>query len=146
MKTPVQIIILLALLAGGGYYGFQQYRAAQAARLAQVARASEAAHRAVTVQQAQDFAKQQAADNAKRQEIGVALQSLKVSSLILGQPGMVIIGKQEYAEGDQIPLPKGHKARITKVQEDGVLLACEGLAFHLDPPAAPDLAASRKPR
>ncbi len=139
MKTTIQLVILLALLAGGGYYGYQQYQAAYVRKASLVAKAS-------NEKQTQDSAKKKAADDAMRQEIGAALKPLRVSSILPGQPGMVIIDKQEYAEGDQLSLPKGRKVRITKVQEDGVLLAYNDLSFRLDPPAAPELASGRKPR
>ncbi len=61
-----------------------------------------------------------------------------------GQPGQVIIDKQDYTEGESVPLPKGRKAKIVAVQDDGVQLTCNGMTFHLDAPAGPDLAALRK--
>ena len=146
MKTPVLVVILLAIIGGAGYYGFQQYQHAQASQKVQASGKSQAAQQQQTAAQAQALAKKQAADAATRQEIEGALKSLKVTSILPGQPGIVIIDKHEYAEGEDLPVAKGRKLRITRVQEDGVLLACEGQAFHLDPPAAPDLAASRKPR
>ena len=146
MKTPVLVVVLLVVLAGGGYYGFQQYQGYQSGKSLLAAKVAEATRAMQAKQQAEALAKKQAADAAVHQEIDGALKAMKVSSIMPGQPGIVIIGKQEYAEGDKLPLPKGRKASITKVQEDGVLLACEGQSFRLDPPAAPDLAASRKPR
>ena len=83
--------------------------------------------------------------DAERQEIEGALKTMHVTTIMPGQPGLIIINndKQEYSEGESLPLPKGRKARIAAVQDDGVQLTCDNMAFHLDPPAAPDLAALR---
>ena len=81
-----------------------------------------------------------------RGEIEAALQGMRVTTIMPGQPGVFILDKHDYSEGDELPLSKGRKARVVAVQEDGVRLTCEGMTFHLDPPAAPDLAASRKKR
>ena len=140
MKTPVLVVILLVIIAAGGDAGFRQYQQhqkAEAIKKEQAARQQEAAR------QADALAKKQAAEAATRKEVNDALKAVKVSSLTPGQPGIVIIDKQEYAEGDDLLVAKGRKLRVTKVQEDGVLLACNGLTFHLDPPAAPDLEALR---
>ena len=141
MKTPILVVVFLAIIAAAGYKGFQQYQQFQNPQARKIAEKSSAAQKQQTAEQA----KKQAADDATRKEIDGALKSLKVSSILPGQPGIVIIDKQEYAEGDDLPVAK-RKLRVTRVQEDGVLLACNGLTFHLDPPPAPDLAASRKPR
>ena len=85
-----------------------------------------------------------AAANAERQEIEAALKAMHVTSILPGQPGMIIVDKQEYSEGESLPLPKGRKAKIVTVQDDEVQLACDNMAFHLDAPAGPDLAALRK--
>ena len=141
MKTPILVVVLLAIIAGAGFYGFQQYQKTQAALSGRkLAAAQQQQSRQLTEAQA----KKQAAEDATRKEVDASLKPLKVTSILPGQPGIVIIDKQEYAEGDDLPVAKGRKLRVTKVQEDGVLLACDGLTFHLDPPAAPDLAASRK--
>ena len=79
-----------------------------------------------------------------RTEIEAALRELHVTTIMPGQPGMFILGKQDYSEGEDLPLPKGRKARVAAVDNDGVRLTCEGMAFRLDPPAAPDLAAMHK--
>jgi hypothetical protein len=155
MKTAVQVVIFLALMSAAGYYAFQQYRQAHPAppppptAAALAAQKLQAAHQqdaAALAKQQADLAKQQAAEAAVRQDIEGTLKTLKVSSILPGEPGIVIIDKHEYAEGDDLPVGKGRKLRVTHVQEDGVLLASNGLTFHLDPPAAPDLAASRKAR
>ncbi len=85
-----------------------------------------------------------AAANAERQEIEGSIKALHLTTIMPGQPGIVIIDKQEYNEGESLPLPKGRKAKIVAVQDDGVQLTCNGMAFHLDAPAEPDLAALRK--
>ena len=140
MKTPILVVVLLVIIAGAGFYGFQQYQKTQAALSGRkLAAAQQQQSRQLTEAQA----KKQAAEDATRKEVDASLRPLKVTSILPGQPGIVIIDKQEYAEGDVLPVAK-RKLRVTKVQEDGVLLACDGLTFHLDPPAAPDLAASRK--
>ncbi len=86
------------------------------------------------------------ADAAQRQEIEASLKAMHLTTLMPGQPGIVIIDKQEYSEGEELPLGKGRKAKIVAVQNDGVRLTCNGMAFHLDAPAGPDLAAMRKKR
>ena len=144
MKTPILVVVLLAIIGGAGFYGFQQYqktRAALSGRKLAAAQQQQSAQQSKQLTEAQ--AKKQAAEDATRKEIDASLKPLKVTSILPGQPGIVIIDKQEYAEGDVLPVAR-RKLRVTKVQEDGVLLACDGLSFHLDPPAAPDLAASRK--
>ena len=85
-----------------------------------------------------------ASPNPARGEIEAALKGLQVTTIMPGQPGMFIIGKQDYSEGEDLPLPKGRKARVIAVRGDGVQLTCEGMAFQLDAPAAPDLTALRK--
>ncbi len=78
------------------------------------------------------------------QEIDGALKGMHLTTIMPGQPGLIIVDKQEYSEGESLPLPKGRKARIVAVQDDGVRLTCDNLAFRLDAPAGPDLAALRK--
>ena len=85
-----------------------------------------------------------AAAAAERGEIDAALKAMHLTTIMPGQPGLVIIDKQEYSEGEDLPLPKGRKARIVSVQDDGVKLTCNGMEFRLDAPAGPDLAAMRK--
>ena len=80
----------------------------------------------------------------ERQEIDAALKTMHLTTIMPGQPGQVIIDKQDYSEGESVPLPKGRKARIVAVQDDGVQLVCNGMTFHLDAPTGPDLAALRK--
>ncbi len=85
-----------------------------------------------------------AATAAERGEIEAALKAMHLTTIMPGQPGLVIIDKQEYSEGEDLPLSKGRKARIVSVQDDGVQLACNGMTYHLAAPAAPDLAALRQ--
>ena len=81
---------------------------------------------------------------AERQEIEASLKTTHVTTILPGQPGIFIVDKQEYSEGEALPLPKGRKAKIVSVQDDGVQLTCDNMAFHLDAPTGPDLAALRK--
>ncbi len=83
---------------------------------------------------------------AARTEIDNALHGLKVTSILLGDPAIVIINKSEYSTGDPLNLPGGKTLQVTGITEDGVALGYNGMAFHLAAPAAPDLAASRKAR
>ena len=69
---------------------------------------------------------------------------MHLTTIMPGQPGLIIVDKQEYSEGESLPLPKGRKARIVSVQDDGVRLTCDNMAFSLDAPGGPDLAALRK--
>ena len=132
MRKTLTAVVMLLVLGAGGYFGFQQYQAMQArkARAAEVARL---------------HALQVAAD-ATRKDVEAQLKPMRVTSIIPGQPGLAIIDRKEYAEGDALPLPRGKALKITAVREDGVRLAYNGLAFRLDPPAAPDLEALRKSR
>ncbi len=137
MNKILPVIMAMAVLGTGGWYGFQRYQAIQTQRTqkAQVA-AVEAKQRAA-----------QAAADATRREVEPQLKLMKVTSIMPGQPGIVIIDKKEYTEGENLALPKGGKrVQIIKVQDSGVLLAYNGLSFRLEPPAAPDLAALRKGR
>lgn len=84
------------------------------------------------------------AANAERQEIDAAIQAMHLTTIMPGQPGQVIIDKQEYSDGESVPLPKGRKAKVVAVQDDGVQLTCNNMTFHLAAPAGPDLAALRK--
>ena len=136
MQKALLTVVVLALLGVGGYFGFQQYQLIQAKR-AEAARVAAAAAQAKA---------RQAANDATRKDVEGQLRPMKVTSIMPGKPGLAIIDKKEYAEGDSLPLQKGKALRITAVRDDGILLAYNGLAFRLDPPAAPDLAALRKPR
>ena len=71
---------------------------------------------------------------------------MKVSSILLGDPAAVIISKQDYGVGDALKLagPPAKTLQITGINEGGVTLTVDGQTYHLDAPAAPDLAASRK--
>ena len=84
------------------------------------------------------------AADTERQEIDTALKGMHLTTIMPGQPGLIIVDKQEYSEGESLPLPKGRKARIVAVQDDGVRLTCDNMTFRLDAPAEPDLAALRK--
>lgn len=77
------------------------------------------------------------AANAERQEIDAALKTMHLTTIMRGQPGLVIIDKHDYSEGESLPLPKGRKAKIVAVQDDGAQLVCDGMMFHLDV-SAPD--------
>lgn len=137
MPKALVALILVLVLGAGGYFGFQEYQVIQAQR-AEKARVAAAAARART---------EQAANDATRKDVESQLKPMKVTSIMPGQPGLAIIDKKPYAEGDPLLLPRGGKAlKITSVREDGVRLAYNGLAFRLDPPAAPDLDALRKPK
>ena len=134
MQKTLTTLVVLILLGAGGYFGFQQYQVIQAKR-AEAARVAAAAAKARA---------QQAANDATRKDVEGQLRPMKVTSIMPGQPGLAIIDRKEYAEGDALPLAKGKTLRITAVRGDGILLAYNGLAFRLEPPAAPDLEASRK--
>ena len=136
MPKSLLALVLALVLAGGGYFGFQEYQTIQAQRAAKAHAAAAAAAEAARVRA------QQAANDATRKDVESQLKPLKVTSIMPGQPGLVIIDKKPYAEGDPLPL-KGKALKITAVREDGVLLAYNGLSFRLDPPAAPDLDALR---
>ena len=135
MNKIVLLIVALAVLGTGGWYGYQQYR---------VIRAKQVEKARVADAEAKQKAAQAAADSTRR-DVEAQLKPMKVSSIMPGQPGIVIIDKKEYTEGDRLTLPRGGKQlQIAKVRDDGILLAYNGLTFRLDPPAEPDLAASRK--
>ena len=142
MNKFLLVVVTLAALGIGGWYGFQEY---QVVRAKQAQKAHDAA---IAAQAAAAQAKQraaQAAADATRKDVEAQLKPMKVSSIMPGQPGLVIINKKEYAEGDPLPLPQGGKVlHISKVRDDGILLAYNGLTFRLAPPAAPDLDALRK--
>ena len=146
MKKMLTMIVTVAALGVGGWYGFQRYQAihAEHAQKAQ-ATANEAKQRAALAAAEAKLRARQAEIDSTRHDIETQLKPLKVTSIMPGQPGIAIINKKEYAEGDPLPLPGGKKQlQIAKVNEDGILLAYNGLTFHLDAPAAPDLDAIRK--
>ncbi len=130
------MVVILLVLGAGGYFGFQEYQAIQAKRALAAHQAAEAARLRAA----------QVANDATRKAVDAQLKTMHVTSIMPGKPGLAIIDRREYAEGDALPLPKGSALKITAVREDGVQLALNGLAFRLDPPAAPDLEAMRKAR
>ena len=154
MQKIALCVLTIVLLAGGGWFGYQQYTLLQVRRAEharQVAQAAEQAalaakQHAFQVAEEAERKKQIAAAQVARQEIEVALKPLKVTSILPGKPGLAIIDKTEYAEGDNLTLTCGKRLLIASIKADGISLAQNGLTFHLDPPAAPDLAASRKGR
>lgn len=79
-----------------------------------------------------------------RAQVEPMLKTLKVSSILLGEAPIVIINKQDYGVGDPLHVPGGKPVKVAAIDEGGITLTCEGETFHLDAPAAPDLAASRK--
>ena len=141
MQKFLLAILMAAVLGVGGWRGFQYY---QSAHVKQAQRAPATGQSKASAAQTAADAKQQAEIAATRHDIEAQLKPLKVTTIMPGQPGIVIIDKKEYAEGDPFPLPRGKKLQVAKVNEDGILLAYNGLTFHLDPPAAPDLDALRK--
>ena len=152
-KIALCALAAIVLLAGG-WFGYQQYTALQVWRaeharqvvLAAQQAALAAKQRAFEVAAEAERKKQIAAAQVARQEIEGALKPLKVTSILPGNPGLAIIDKLEYAEGDSLTLTSGKRLLIASIKADGVSLAGNGQTFHLDPPAAPDLAASRKAR
>ena len=151
-------VLALVILAVGGWFGYQQYTVLQARKVAharQVAAAAQAAaqqaaltakQHAFAVAAEAERQKQIAAALAARTEIEAALKPMKVTSILPGNPGLAIIDKAEYAEGDSLTLAGGKRLLIASIREDGVALASGSQTFHLAPPAAPDLAAARKGR
>ena len=85
---------------------------------------------------------------AVRAQVEPLLKPLKVTSILPGDPAAVIINKQDYSVGENLKLPAANPGakpiKVTAIDEGGVTLVCQGETFHLDAPAAPDLAASRK--
>ena len=146
--------VALTVLAGGAGYHF--YSASHAKPPAAVAPAAVApgtthakagaAAAAPPKKPADATAQQQqaAAVQAARAPVEAALATMKVSSILLGDPAIVIISKQEYSVGDDLKLPGKGTLKVTAIGEDGVTLAASGQSYHLAAPAAPDLAASRK--
>ena len=157
-KDALLLCAALAVLVGGGGYHFYASKhqppppdplTAAKTALGSPGHAKPAAAPASAAQKqaaSGDAARQQqiAAARAAHAQIETALGSLKVSSILLGDPAIIIVSKKEYSVGDALVLPDGKTLRVTGIGEDGVALAGNGEAFHLAAPAAPDLAASRK--
>ena len=157
-KDALLLGVALAVLAGGGGYHYYQSQhtpppAAAPTKLSAVGTAhpkpvaapanadqKKAAAATATAQQ------QAAAAQAAHAQVEAALSSLKVSSILLGDPAVVIISKQDYGVGDLLKLPgsPGKTRQMTGINDGGVTLTADGQNYHLDAPAAPDLAASRK--
>ncbi len=145
MQKIALSIVAVLVLAGGGWFGYQQYARLQVQHAEQASAAAAAAKQRAFVATAEVARKKQiAAAQVARQEIEGALKPLKVTSILPGNPGLAIIDKTEYAEGDNLTLAGGKQLLIASIKESGVFLASNGLTFHLDPPAEPDLAATRK--
>ncbi len=162
MQTTQKIALsalAIVLVAVGGWFGYEQFTAYQVRKAAHARQAVIAAQQAAAAaQQAALAAKQHAfqvaqeaerkkeiaAAQAARVEIEGALKPLKVTSILPGNPGLAIIDKTEYAEGDSLTLTCGKRLLIASIRSDGISLSGNGLTFHLDPPGEPDLAATRK--
>jgi hypothetical protein len=156
MQKTVLGIVAVAVLAIGGWFGYQQYTAFQLRRAEHarqvVQQAAAAAHLAEVAAKQHAFAvaaevarqKNIAAAQAARKETEEALTALKVTSLLPGNPGLAIIDKTEYAEGDSLTLTGGKRLLIASIKAGGIALSGNGQTFHLDPPSAPDLAAARR--
>ena len=150
--------VALTVLAGGaGYHFYSASHAKPPAAVAPAAVAPGTTHAkagaaaaapasAPPKKPADATAQQQqaAAVQATRAPVEAALATMKVSSILLGDPAIVIISKQEYSVGDDLKLPGKGTLKVTAIGEDGVTLAASGQSYHLAAPAAPDLAASRK--
>ncbi len=158
MQKVALLVLAVVILAVGGWFGYQQYTVMQAGKAEhtrQSAMAAQATARqaalaakkhAFEVAAQAERNKQIAAALSARGEIEAALKPMKVTSILPGNPGLAIIDKAEYAEGDSLPLTGGKRLLIASIREDGVALAGNGQTFHLAPPAAPDLDASRQGR
>ena len=147
MKNLLTFLVLI-VLGGGGFFGRQQYQIIQArhaeeARAVAAQAAAEARERAAQAAETARIHAQQVAAAAAletaRKEVETQLKAMRVTSILLGDPALAIIGKKEYAAGDPMALPQGRTLVVTAVREDGVQLAFNGLSFRLDPPAAPVL-------
>ena len=161
-KDTVLFGLMMAVLAvGGGYHYYQSAHSkpnpdavATAKSLLGKGAAPKAAPAPVAGHSTADPAaaradalkKQADSVRAARASVESALSGLKVSSILLGDPAVVIISKQDYGVGDPLPLPGNppKTLKITGINEDGVTLVADGQSYHLAAPAAPDLAASRK--
>lgn len=143
MDKFLLVILTAGLLGVGGWRGYGYYQSTHAKPVAKAPAASGSAKG--SAQPAVVDAKRQADIDATRKDIEAQLKPLKVTSIMPGEPGIAIINKKEYAEGDKLTLSGGKKQlQVAKVNEDGILLAYSGLTFRLDLPAAPDLEALRK--
>lgn len=143
MDKFLLVILAAGLLGVGGWRGYGYYQTTHAKLVPKVQTAGGKAQ--MSAAQAAADAKKQAEIDATRKDIESQLKPLKVTSIMPGEPGIAIINKKEYAEGDKLALSGGKKQlQVAKVNEDGILLAYNGLTFRLDPPAAPDLEALRK--
>ncbi len=146
-KNLVFVVLIVALVGGGAWYQHHAKApvpAAVAAAGKPVSTAavppSKAAAATAAAAKAELLKKQAAA----RAEIENALKSMKVTTLLLGEPAIVIINKEEHSVGDSLKLAGGKELQITGIDENGVALGYDGQRFHLDPPGAPELAASRR--
>jgi type II secretory pathway pseudopilin PulG len=154
MRKIAFSVLAIVILAVGGWFGYQQYTVVQARKAEHARQVALAAQQAALAAKQHAFEvaaqaerkKQIAAAQVARQEIEGELKPLKVTSILPGNPGLAIIDKTEYAEGDSLKLTDGKRLLIAAIRADGVALACNGLTFHLDPPTEPDLAISRKGR
>ena len=150
-------VCLLVLAGGGGYHFYQSAHAKPSTSaiasardiLADKAHPKTAPVHPPTPAVDADLAKKQAAAKQAQDahaQIESTLHTMKVSSILLGDPAIVIISKQEYSVGDPLTLPgsPAKTLKVTAINDDGVTLAADGQTYHLDAPAAPDLAATRK--
>jgi hypothetical protein len=149
MKIIVIPVLAAIVLAVGGWFGYQQYTAFELRKTEQTRRAAQQAAVAAKQQAFQVAAeaerkKQIAAALVTRREVEGALKPLRVTSILPGNPGLAIINKTEYAEGDSLTLTTGKRLLIASIRADGVALAGNGQTYHLDPPPEPDLEASHK--
>jgi hypothetical protein len=55
----------------------------------------------------------------------------KISSLLLGDPRLVVIDKREYEVGSEIVLPRGRRGRIAEIAEDGVRVSYDGRSYRI---------------
>jgi hypothetical protein len=85
------------------------------------------------------FQKRQEQERAARPEIEAQLKGCKISSILLGNPSIVVINKKNYEEGADLPLPNGKALKIASIKEDRVMLASGTQTFQLVMPSARDL-------
>ena len=143
MDKFLLVILTAGLLGVGGWRGYGYYQSTHARPVSKAQTAG--AKTLPSAAQAAADAKKQAEIDAARKDIESQLKPLKVTSIMPGEPGIAIINKKEYAEGDKLALSGGKKQlQVAKINENGILLAYNGQTFRLDPPAAPDLEALRK--
>lgn len=156
-KDAFLLCLIVLVLAGGAGYHFHASKhqaptpgaiASAKGALREPGQAKSGAAQASTSKQAsaEEIARQRqvAAAKAAHDQIETALSSMKVSSILLGDPAIVIISKKEHSVGEPLVLPDGKTLQVTGIGEDGVTLAGNGEVFHLAAPAAPELAASRR--